>query len=115
LPVDFALFEAKGGRLILEADLIAHDGNCEALRRVCLPEDCELYGRSLLAANQAHRVAQGHVDDVHRCVIALADFDDLILRFEDVDFVRGASRNDSFDDREAIALRKRHADADQRK
>jgi hypothetical protein len=115
LAVDLTRLVAELRGLLGQVDLVAHDGEREALGLLTLAQDREMDPAALLAADQAHGLAQRHVDDADRIAPVLCDGDDLVLGQKAVlEAVRGAARDDALDHGVAVALRERHADALQR-
>ena len=100
--------------LILEVDFVAHDVDLEGLGLLALAQQSQAHGGALLAADQAHDVAQGHVDHVDGLSILsahLLDRDDAILALELALSIGGAAFDDLVDDRIAVAAAQDGADA----
>ncbi len=114
LVVDLVLLEVQLRRLLGEVDLGPHDLDVELLGLLALAQDREAHLRARLAADQAYRVAQGHVDDVDEILAFLGHPDDLVLGPQHVVPVCCSAGDDPLGHRVAVLLGKRHADAFER-
>ncbi len=88
--------------LLLHVDLVAHDGDVEAVRVFRLPQDRQGYLRAFLAADHLDNVAQVHVDDVNGLFPFLGHGDDLVLRLQQARALGASPGNQLFNDGKAV-------------
>src|SRR5262245_21645879 len=71
------------GFLVLKFDLVSHQGERRARRSVSSSgDDSQGNFGSLWAADQLHRLAQTHIDNIHGRLVALRDRNNLVVLFD---------------------------------